>query len=75
MLLLDFAVVLATFAGLLRLFGTGVRGVTAAFATCLSPGFFANVADIDTIGFPALMGIAVMAFIGGCLTQTREKSP
>jgi hypothetical protein len=74
-LLYDFAIVLAVFAGLVRLFGTGVRGVALAFATCLSPGFFANVADIDTIGFPALMGIAVMAFVGGCLTQTKEKSP
>jgi hypothetical protein len=74
-LLYDFAIVLATFAGLLRLFGTGIRGVAMAFATCLSPGFFANVADIDTIAFPALMGIAVMAFVGGCLTQTKEKSP
>jgi hypothetical protein len=74
-LLYDFVIVLATFAGLLRLFGTGVRGVAAAFAACLSPGFFVNVADIDTIGFPALMGIAVMAFTGGCLTQTKEKSP
>ena len=63
------------FAGLVRLFETGGRGMALAFATCLSPGFFVNVADIDTIGFPALMGIAVMAFAGGSLTQTREKSP
>ena len=74
-LLYDFAIVLATFAGLLRLFGTGVRGVVAAFATCLCPGFFANVAEVDTIALPALVGIAVMAFVGGCLTQTKEKSP
>jgi hypothetical protein len=74
-LLYDFVVVLITFAGLTRLFGTGIRGVAAAFATCLSPGFFVNVAHIDTVSFPALIGMGVLAFVAWSLTQTPEKSP
>jgi hypothetical protein len=74
-LLYDFTVVLMVFAGLVRLFGTGLRGATLAFATCLSPGFFANVADIDTLAFPALMGLAALTFVGSCLVQNAEKSP
>jgi hypothetical protein len=73
-LLYDFVVVLIIFAGSVRLFGTGIRGVAVASATCLSPGFFVNVAHIDTVSFPALFGMGVLPFVAGNLMDTREKS-
>ena len=68
-LLYDFVMVLATFAGLTRLLGTGARGVLLASITCLSPGFIANVVTIDMTSYPAVVGLAVLPFAAGRLAD------
>jgi hypothetical protein len=73
-LLYDFVMTLATFASLTYLFGAAVRGVLAAFVLCLCPGFIANVASIDTISYPAVTGIAALAFAGGCLARNDNRN-
>ncbi len=65
----------ATFAGLTWLFGCGPRGTAVAFAACLSPGFISSVATIDTVSFPAVMGIAALAFVAGSLMRGGGESP
>jgi hypothetical protein len=68
-LLYDFVMVLATFAGVISLFGTGVRGVLLAFITCLCPGFIYNFISIDLTSFPELFGLAVLSFVAGRLAN------
>ena len=68
-LLYDFVMVLATFAGTTRLMGTGARGVLLASIVCLSPGFILNIVTIDTISFPAVVGLAVLPFAAGRLAD------
>lgn len=72
-LLYDFVMVLATFAGLTRLFGTSVRGVLLAFITCFCPGFILNVVAIDLTSFPEVVGLAVLPFAAGRLVDGSEK--
>ena len=72
-LLYDFVMVLATFAGLTRLLGTGARGVLLAGLACLCPGFIVNVATIDTISFPAVAGLAVLPYAAARLADGNGK--
>ena len=72
-LLYDFVMVLITFAGLTRLFGTGARGVLLASIACLCPGFILNMVAIDLTSFPEVVGLAVLPFVAGRLTDDGEK--
>lgn len=60
--LYDFAVLAATYAAMLALFGLGWRGMLLGCVVCFTPGFINNVAAVDTINVPALLGLAVMGF-------------
>ena len=60
--LYDLAVVGATFAALLALFGSNWRGVFLGVAVCFAPGFLHNVSSLDPVGTPALLGLAAMSF-------------
>ena len=60
--LYDFAVLAATFAAMLALFGCGWRGLVIGSAVCFTPGFINNVAEIDTINIPALFGLAALGY-------------
>jgi hypothetical protein len=60
--LYDFALLGATFAAMLALFGANWRGLLLGAVVCFTPGFISNVSDINPIGTPALLGLAVMAF-------------
>jgi hypothetical protein len=72
-LLYDFVMVLATFAGAISLFGTGMRGLLLAFITCLCPGFIYNFISIDLTAFPELLGLAVLSFVAGRLANSSGK--
>lgn len=72
-LLYDFVMVLATFAGLICLLGTGMRGVLLAFITCLCPGFISNFISIDLTSFPELFALAVLSFVAGRLADSAGK--
>ena len=72
-LLYDLTVLALTYAGLLWLLGTGLRGLLTASVVCLTPGFINNVVVVDTINVPALLGLAAMGFAGGCLA--RKETP
>jgi len=74
-LLYDLVVLALTYAALLWLFGTRLRGVVLASVFCLAPGFINNVFTIDTINVPAMMGVAAMSFAGGCLVRNETKLP
>jgi hypothetical protein len=69
----DFALLALTYAALLFLLGTGGRGILVASAVCLAPGFLANVAGVDTIAIPALVGIGALAYAGGVLAENEAK--
>ncbi len=60
--LYDFAVLAATFAAMLALFGGGWRGLVIGSVLCFAPGFINNVAAVDTINVPALFGLAALGF-------------
>ena len=68
-LLYDFTVLALTYGALLWLLGTNLRGLLVAGIVCLSPGFMNNVAGVDTLGVPGLLGIAAMSFAAGCLSR------
>jgi hypothetical protein len=68
-LLYDFTVLAMTYLALLWLLGTGFRGQLVACVVCLAPGFMSNVSNVDTIGIPALLGVAAMSFAGGSLAR------
>lgn len=72
-LLYDFVMVLVTFAGLICLFGPGVRGALLAFITCLCPGFIYNVVSIDLTSFPELLALAILPFVAAQLTDGAGK--
>lgn len=74
-LLYDFTVLALTYAALLWLLGAGLRGVLIAVAVCLAPAFINNLVDVDTIGVPAMLGIAAMSFAGGCLARSETGLP
>jgi len=69
----DLVMVIATFVGLTRLFGSGGRGFLIASVVCLCPGFILNVAAIDTISFPAVMGLAALPFAAALLADGETK--
>ena len=60
--LYDLAVLAATFAAMLALFGHGWRGLLLGSVVCFTPGFINNVAAVDTINVPALLGLAALGF-------------
>lgn len=60
--LYDLAVVAATFAAMIALFGANWRGVLLGTVVCFTPAFVNNIAAVDTISVPALLGIAAMSF-------------
>ncbi|HTR43114.1 MAG TPA: hypothetical protein VMH87_15985, partial [Pseudomonadales bacterium] len=69
-LLYDFVMVLATFGGVISLFGTGMRGVLLASILCLCPGFIYSVISIDLTSFPELFGLAALSFAAGRLANS-----
>ncbi len=69
----DLAVLAITYAAILCLLGMNLRGLLVACVMCLTPGFFNNIAVVDTIDVPALFGIAAMSFAGGCLARSETK--
>ena len=60
--LYDFAVLAATYAAMLALFGCNWRGILLGSVVCFTPGFINNIAEIDTINIPALFGLAAMGY-------------
>ena len=72
-LLYDFVMVLATYAGLICLFGPGLRGVLLAFATCLCPGFILNFTTIDLTSYPELLALPVLSFVAARLADSAGK--
>lgn len=72
-LLYDFVMVLVTFAGVISLLGTRMRGVLLAFIACLCPGFIYSLISIDLTSFPELLGLAVLPFVAGRLADNPGK--
>ena len=55
--------------GMQALFGFGIRGAIAALFLSLCPGYIANLHHIDTISYPALLGLSIMGFAGCVLAK------
>ncbi|HTB85057.1 MAG TPA: hypothetical protein VK742_15490 [Candidatus Sulfotelmatobacter sp.] len=67
--LYDFAVLAATFAAMLGLFGNNWRGIFFGAVICFTPGFINNVAAIDTINVPALFSLSVLGFAAAVFSR------
>ena len=55
--------------GMQALFGYGYRGVIAALFLTLCPGYILNLNRIDTISYPAVLGISIMGIAGSILAK------
>ncbi len=68
-MLYDLAVLAATYVAMLALFGCNWRGNIMASIVGFTPGFINNIAQIDTISVPALLGLAALGLVASRLAR------
>jgi hypothetical protein len=61
-----------SFWGIARLFAYRPYGITAACLFCVCPGYIANIALIDTISFPGVLGVSTMCLAASFLIGKRQ---